>query len=717
MASRQKEKLPQEGSVCPAVGESLSEPSRSGCPAYSGGGIDRRTKIVQENKGEIEKKKEKEKDKEKEKEKEKDKEKDKEKVKDKGCAENATIEPFLRPVVRLTRAQVVRSDTPANQSVGAERDLESEESDCSGVSMRSTSTASGARNRASSIGRGIVRPKTTTSAPFEDEDLHSTPTNTRSKKTLPKVDDLGLEMRVQPTDDLGSCIMKSLETIENVADKSRNLKGDMVRALRVAVRTVQAAASEVIQRVSTQTLEQQNAFLRSQIDMLHNKLETLSIELEQLRSQPTVTQQTPLSARLRSPDETLMDKIGTMIEGKLASFKAEFFPDKAIRPNLGKKATVPSTIQPNVEPKKKKKKVKNKKGAMIAKIGSVPPVAELPSVPVPSAKPAQSETRPPFETWEDVVSRKAKAKQANAKAITSQKPTTSGSKVGSQKKFRPSREPKSAAISVTILEGKEVTYAQVMQEAKQRIKLAELGITEMRQKKAINGGLLLEISGADRATKADALAARMRESLAQMGVKIARPQKMGEARIMDLDESITSQEIACAITESCGCAVDEVKIGKIRRTPSSLGTVWVQCPLVAIRKLATMKRIRVGWVSAKVEVLAPRPLQCFRCLEQGHARHQCTSTIDRSALCYVCGEPDHKASQCTAQTPNCVVCASHSLPADHRLGSRRCSPPTAKRGKGKKRDPQAIRAPSTSGSARHSAENHRPTEEEAVGSE
>lgn len=635
----------------------------------------------------------------------------KEEEKVKSCEEKTTVEEFRIPVVRLTRARVasLRSTTPVSQSVGAESEQEGDESDCSIYSVPMAPEANENRERTSSAADSIFADEILV-LDEDDEVLNPlvTPTSTRSKRRLPTVEELRIGMREQPTDDLGSRIMESLAVIDKVTDKSRNLQGKMVHAIRVSVLTVQAAATEVLQRVSSEHLEQQNTLLRWELAALNKKVEVLTTELDQLRRRSTETdkvQPKPSDTGLQRPDIALMDKIGELVESKLASFKAELFSERTVRPPLGKKDSHPVVAK---EDEPKRTSARKRKGVKGANIRSAPTVTDLPPVPAPTSTSSSIATRPPTEIWAKVTSRKTKTK-APTEPVAS-----SNLKKGAQKKAKLPRVPKSAAISITVPKEAKVTYAQVMETAKQQIKLTELGITDIRPKKAINGGLLLEISGADSVTKADALAGRMKEAVAEMGAKISRPQKMGEARVMDLDDSVTAEEVTQAIAESCGCAVDEVRVGEIRKTPSSLGTVWVRCPLAAIRKLATAKRVRVGWVSARVEVLAARPLQCFRCLEQGHARHHCTSTVDRSGLCYVCGEPDHKASHCKAQAPKCALCLSYGLPNNHRLGSKRCSPPKAKKGKGKKWGSLATATETGGGPAQPSAENHRPTEEKEM---
>lgn len=81
----------------------------------------------------------------------------------------------------------------------------------------------------------------------------------------------------------------------------------------------------------------------------------------------------------------------------------------------------------------------------------------------------------------------------------------------------------------------------------------------------------------------------------------------------------------------------------------------MRCPMAAANKLAVAGRLLVGWTLARVHLLAPRPLQCFRCLEKGHATQRCTAEEDCSRLCYQCKEPDHLAAGCEAK-PNCPIC-------------------------------------------------------------
>ncbi|XP_061380338.1 uncharacterized protein LOC133320774 [Danaus plexippus] len=115
---------------------------------------------------------------------------------------------------------------------------------------------------------------------------------------------------------------------------------------------------------------------------------------------------------------------------------------------------------------------------------------------------------------------------------------------------------------------------------------------------------------------------------------------------------------------------------------TGLRTVVVSCPVTAAKRIKEVKRLLVGWVSAQVRLLEPRPLRCFRCHIGDHVSAKCTSEVDRSDLCFRCGQPGHRASSCTAPL-HCDACAAAGKPADHRVGGKSCSPPVKSRGRGK----------------------------------
>ncbi|EFN86403.1 hypothetical protein EAI_08054, partial [Harpegnathos saltator] len=159
------------------------------------------------------------------------------------------------------------------------------------------------------------------------------------------------------------------------------------------------------------------------------------------------------------------------------------------------------------------------------------------------------------------------------------------------------------------------------------------------------GALVLEIPGEERGRQADLLADKLREVLSDRA-KVSRPQKMGEIRIRRLEISTSEKEAAETVAKIGGCMVSDVKTGKIREIQSGFRSLWVQCPLLAAKKVVEKGSVTIGWTQAKMEMLQGRLLQCFRCLEKGHVQINCTNNTNRRDNCFRCGEPGHLARDC-----------------------------------------------------------------------
>ncbi|EFN75563.1 hypothetical protein EAI_06338, partial [Harpegnathos saltator] len=211
-------------------------------------------------------------------------------------------------------------------------------------------------------------------------------------------------------------------------------------------------------------------------------------------------------------------------------------------------------------------------------------------------------------------------------------------------KSRP-RSPRTAAVG---LKGKEeaFSYAEALMKAREEVSLNELGIEEMRIRRAANGGRLLEIPGPDGPARADILAARLRAIMGDSAT-ITRPIAKGEIRISGLHDSVTVGEITEVVASGGGCDVTDVRMGPIRQMSNGMGSVWVMCPMVAAIKLAGLGRVRVGWVSARVELLKARPIQCFKCWGFGHVREACRADFERGGACFNCGRSGHVAWMCS----------------------------------------------------------------------
>lgn len=247
-----------------------------------------------------------------------------------------------------------------------------------------------------------------------------------------------------------------------------------------------------------------------------------------------------------------------------------------------------------------------------------------------------------------------------------------GNKKGKKKKKRKAPGTSAAVVisqPLNVREGEEFSLAEVVAEATGKIDLESIGLEYVRPKRAITGGLILEIPGGKGKEKADSLAEKLKEALGERA-RISRPSRTAELRITGLDESASPQTIAAAIARVGNCGLDEVRVGDTYKAPNGLFAAWTRCPAEVAHAVATAGTLKIGWVKARVIALGKRPLQCHRCLEIGHTIQHCGGP-DRRAICYRCGEPGHLAAKCTTAA-FCVLCSDKNKPARHRMGGAAC---------------------------------------------
>lgn len=237
-------------------------------------------------------------------------------------------------------------------------------------------------------------------------------------------------------------------------------------------------------------------------------------------------------------------------------------------------------------------------------------------------------------------------------------------------KGEPRRAFRTAAVAIRSLKGEELSYAEILSKAKEKVSLVDLGIERSKIRIAANGGRIIEIPGPDRCAKADSLANRLKEVLGEEAA-ISRPVAKSELRMSGFDDSISRDEIMFAIAERGECSTADVRVGQIRVMGNGLRTVWIQCPLGAAIKVEREGKMRIGWTTASLERLRTRPVQCHRCWKYGHLRNQCREEEDRRNRCYRCGKVGHQVRTCIEE-PRCIVCESEGRRGDHRLGSMKC---------------------------------------------
>lgn len=161
-----------------------------------------------------------------------------------------------------------------------------------------------------------------------------------------------------------------------------------------------------------------------------------------------------------------------------------------------------------------------------------------------------------------------------------------------QQRIRPPRPPMSSAVTITgRAEG--FSYATALKNAREHINLEALGIKASRVRKALNGGLLIEVSGENSKAKAEELVSQLRGVLKDSAA-VSCPVKKRELRVIGFDESVSTDEITEALCSLGGCALEDVKIGPIRTMANGLGMVWTQLPVAAAIKVANEGRVRMG---------------------------------------------------------------------------------------------------------------------------
>lgn len=233
--------------------------------------------------------------------------------------------------------------------------------------------------------------------------------------------------------------------------------------------------------------------------------------------------------------------------------------------------------------------------------------------------------------------------------------------------------PRTAAITLTC--GPRSTYAETLKKARDSIDLNSLGINYINAKRAITGGLIMEISGEDLERKTSSLMNNLRDVFINDDVKITRPTKKAELRVSGFDDSITSSDIIRTLSKHGECHSDDLKCSDIRIF-RGMGSIWIKCPIAAAAKIMEKDKsdkLTIGWCAVRVELLRNRPMQCFKCFALGHPIQRCPSKIERHNRCLNCGNLNHTANACKNKA-KCIVCEERGIRSDHRIGGPNCTP-------------------------------------------
>lgn len=116
-------------------------------------------------------------------------------------------------------------------------------------------------------------------------------------------------------------------------------------------------------------------------------------------------------------------------------------------------------------------------------------------------------------------------------------------------------------------------------------------------------------------------------------MRIVRPIRKAEMRLLDVNQSVTAEEIVSTVAKAKENLRRRSKDRRLREGRGGTHSISA-VPIIAANKLQTEGRLRLGWSYARVVPLAKRRLQCYGCLAVGHIRANFQSWINRSGTCF-----------------------------------------------------------------------------------
>ncbi|XP_033318618.1 uncharacterized protein LOC117216180 [Bombus bifarius] len=455
-------------------------------------------------------------------------------------------------------------------------------------------------------------------------------------------EDLAQKMRTATTADIGAELIRRAAEMSKIVETSRNLKSTQEETLKEVARTITAGTTELVRRIDPAIV-------------------ALAIRTRRSKKswpRPPPPEKSSDTARLAAIEHELgeirpsLHRLEERLQNMERREEKEVAPDESARRVETGAPNAPSTkggqaaaTEWQTVGKKRKKNNRKKKGAEKKQSAKPTPGTE-----------AKSPRKSPESGSEN-------ARREGGKMLL---PHT----------------PRSSAVTITLTDKSGRSYEEVLAAARNSVSLAEIGISTMRMRKRVTGGVILEVPEDQERKKAAALAASLTRALDPNKVRVATPFRAAEVRVSMIDVSATKEEIRNTLAKESGCKPEDVRLGKIHPARNGLGFVWIRGPASAVRKLAQAGKVAIGWSTARAEAIARRPLQCCRCLEIGHVRKFCTAKEGKGHLCFRCSKPGHQAKACTAASPKCLPCETLGAPSGHRMGGPACAPPPKKGTKG-----------------------------------
>lgn len=472
-----------------------------------------------------------------------------------------------------------------------------------------------------------------------------------------------------------------------VCRTSGNLQGRNIKRLKDASRSLKQMVDVLSERTESEEakrLSRENKVLRRRIEDLQEdvkawKREAVEKGVQVRKARETANSQPPMqdwqevvTVAVEKMGSALLNSVGGIINARFENIEDRLLPKMIVRPPLAgdkkaatsdpaesKRALVSNVATVSCEPA----------SSVVDTAAAVPPLG-MEWAQLPTGDPGRDPLGTELASWSVVARRQKKKPDKTPVAVAGHTPVS---------KPRPKlpAPPRSAAVVITLQPGaaeKGEDYRSVLAKVRERVSLADCGITELSLRSTATGSKIIEIPGPQGDERANSLACKVQEAVGDLAT-VARPTKMADIRVIEIDDSVLREEIVEATAIKGGCQPTQIKAGEIRPYGRGTGSLFMSLPVAAARVLVEDGRVRVGWSSARVQALEARPLRCFKCMGVGHTRPLCPSTTDRSTQCYRCGEAGHKAANCAAITPRCAVCSESGKPADHVMGGISCKPP------------------------------------------
>lgn len=123
--------------------------------------------------------------------------------------------------------------------------------------------------------------------------------------------------------------------------------------------------------------------------------------------------------------------------------------------------------------------------------------------------------------------------------------------------------PFTTAVGVTCL-NKELTYEEILKKARENVSLSSLDINKAKIKRAMTGGVIIEIAEDENGRKADRLRENLEEVFDTSKIKVSRPMKRTSMRLSGIDDSIIANEIRNELSLLGNCPLGNVNCSEVK---------------------------------------------------------------------------------------------------------------------------------------------------------